>query len=288
MSGAGPQAAPADAEARFAPVLAGRWTPDKVTTMEAALAGAGDGDLVALGGMTLFRRPVAAAAELVRRGLRGLTLIDYTGGFEGDILIGAGCVAEVRSCYFGLDVLGLAPMHRRALAAGEIELADESEVTLALALRAARAHVDFMPARIFDGTEFPTPGSRFASVTSPFSGREYVAVPALTPDLAIVHASVADAAGNAFLGSDHGLDADLAAAARTTVITTERLVETEELGGVDVDVLADSVDHVVLAPRGAHPTACLPGYDVDFAFLADYVESCADGGFGRFLEERVL
>lgn len=256
--------------------------------MEAALADVGDGDLVALGGMTLFRRPVAAAVELIRRGLRDLTLIDYTGGFEGDILIGAGCVAEVRSCYFGLDVLGLAPMHRQALAAGEIELADESETTLALALRAARAHVDFMPARIFDGTEFPVPGSRFGSVKSPFSERKYVAVPALTPDLAIVHTPVADAAGNAFLGTDYGLDVDLAATARTTVLTTERLVETEELGDGDVDILAPSVDHVVLAPRGAYPTACLPDYDVDFGFLADYVEACAQGQFKRYLVDRVL
>jgi glutaconate CoA-transferase subunit A len=179
-------------------------------------------------------------------------------------------------------------MHRQALAAGAIELADESEVTLALALRAARAHVDFMPARIFDGTDLPVPGSRFESVKSPFSGREYVAVPALTPDLAIVHAAVADAAGNAILGSDYGLDVDLAATARTTVLTTERLVETEELGDGDVDILAPSVDHVVLAPRGAYPTACLPDYDVDFGFLADYVEACAEGRFERYLEDHVL
>jgi glutaconate CoA-transferase subunit A len=285
---ADPQAAVPDPEAGFAPVLAGGWTPTKVTTMAAALAGSGDGDLIALGGMTLFRRPVAAAAELIRRGLRDLTLIDYTGGFEGDILIGAGCVAKVRSCYFGLDVLGLAPMHRQALAAGEIELVDESEVTLALALRAARAHVDFMPARIFDGTGFPVPGSRLERVRSPFSGREYVAVPALTPDLAIVHATVADAAGNAFLGSDYGLDADLAATARTTVLTTERLVETADLGDGDVDILGASVDHVVLAPRGAYPTACLPDYDVDFGFLADYVEACAEGRFEGYLEDHVL
>jgi glutaconate CoA-transferase subunit A len=264
------------------------WLPDKVATLEEAIGLVRDGDTVAPGGMTLYRRPVAACAELIRQGRRGLTLLDYTGSFEGDILIGAGAVATVRSCYIGMDVLGLAPMHRRAAERAEIEIVDETEATVAYGLRAARARVDFLPARVLDRTDVRRVRPDLASVASPYSGREYVALPAIVPDVAIVHAPFADASGNATLLSEYCLDADLAAAARTTIVTAERIVGTEEIERRGADIVGGWVDRVVEAPRGAYPTSCFPDYDVDFAFLADYVEACADGRFREFLGDRLL
>lgn len=275
-------------EPEFRPLGSGRWLADKATSLGEAVAVVEDGQTVAFGGMTLFRRPVAAAVELVRRAPRELTLLDYTGAYEGDILIGAGCVSRVRSCYFGLDVLGLAPMHRIAIQEGRIEVVEETEATVALGLRAARAHVDFLPGRILAGTDIPKVRPDLRTTTSPYSGKEYIAVPALVPDVTFVHAVSSDAAGNAVLGSEYSLDVDMAAAARHTVVTAERIVPTSEIEEEGADLLGAFVDAVVELPGGARPTSCFPDYEVDLEFLADYVEACRAGEFERFLAERVL
>ena len=90
------------------------------------------------------------------------------------------------------------------------------------------------------------------------------------------------------LRGNHSLDPDLAAAARRTIVTAERIATTVEMEEHEADVLGGWVDHVVAAPGGARPASCHPEYDVDFAFLADYVEACRDGDFDAFLERRVL
>ncbi len=244
--------------------------------------------MLGLGGMTLNRRPVAACAEIIRQGRTGIDLVDYTGSFEGDILIGSGTVSTLRSCYFGMDILGLAPMHRRAVSAGSIRLIEETEATIAYGLRAAQANVDFLPARIWHETDMPGARPDLKEVASPYSNETYVAVPALVPDVAIIHAWKADAAGNAVLAGDLCLDASLAIASRTTIITAERIVDTAEIEEHEADILGGFVDFVVETPGGARPTACAPEYGIDFLLLADYVESCGEDRFGEFLEANVL
>ena len=264
----------------------GRWRDDKVTTLGAAIAAClSDGAMLALGGMALYRSPVAAAAEIVRQGLRNLTLLDYVAGFEGDILVGAGCVATVRSCYFGLDVVGLAPMYRTAVEQGRVQVIEETEVTVAYGLRAARAGIDFMPARTFSGTDMLSVRPDLALVPSPYSDDLYVAIPALVPDVAIVHAWCADGAGKAVLRSEYCLDADLAAAARRTIVTAERIVSTSEVESHGADIVAAHVEHVVEARRGAWPSSCYPDYRADLSLLMDDVDACRDDGFAIFLRD---
>lgn len=264
----------------------GRWRPDKLTTLRAAIAASvTDGAMLALGGMALYRSPVAAAAEIVRQGFRNLTLLDYVAGFEGDILVGAGCVATVRSCYFGLDVVGLAPMYRTAVEQGRVKVIEETEVTVAYGLRAARAGLDFMPARTFSGTDMLSVRPDLALVPSPYSDDIYVAIPALAPDVAIVHAWCADSAGNAVLRSEYCLDVDLCAAARVTIVTAEHIVPTSEVEAHGTDIIAAHVEHVVCAPRGAWPSSCYPDYRADLSLLMDYADACRDDGFAAFLHD---
>lgn len=272
---------------RFRPLVDAPFRAGKHASLQDAVGHVRSGDAVALGGMTLYRRPVACALAIARTGVTGLTLIDYAASIEGDLLIGAGCINRVRSCYFGMDVFGLAPMHRRAAQAGSIHIVEETEATLALGLRAARARVDFLPARILARTDVRAVRTDLQDVVSPYSGESYVAVPAIVPDIAFIHALMADEAGNAVLGSDYGVDADLAAAARRTVVTAERIVETAEIEQSGADVLGGFVDHVVHVPRGAWPTACHPLYETDMALLADYVEACRDGRFDSFVADRL-
>jgi glutaconate CoA-transferase subunit A len=97
-----------------------------------------DHTTLAFGGMTLYRRPVAFVRELLRRANRprDLTLMSFTSGIESDLLVGAGCVSKVRTCYFGLEAFGLAPKFTEKANRGEIEIIEETEASIVLGLRA--------------------------------------------------------------------------------------------------------------------------------------------------------
>ena len=112
----------------------------------------------AAGGSPLSPRPMAFALPLRQRFLRegaprGLTLLAFTAGLESDLLIGAGLVRRIRSCYVGLEIFGLAPHFTAAAAAGRIEIVEETEASLAFGIRARLAGVGFMPSHAWQGTD---------------------------------------------------------------------------------------------------------------------------------------
>jgi glutaconate CoA-transferase, subunit A len=259
------------------------WSRDKVTSLANALSHVEDGCALALGGFTLYRRPISAILALIDRGIRDVLLIDYIAAFEADILIGAGCVSTIRSCYCGMEIFGFAPMYRRAVADGLLESIAETEATMAYGLQAARARTDFVPARIYGGTQMLELRADLKVVTSPYSDAKYVAVPALHPDVTILHALMADDAGNAVLGSELALDSDLGAASKYTIVTAERIVSTAEIERHGADILGGWVDAVVEQPNGAWPSSCFPNYAHDMAFFADYMDACNDGRFATFV-----
>jgi glutaconate CoA-transferase, subunit A len=118
----------------------------KVVTLEEAVRLVGSGSILALGGMTLYRRPMAFVRALLNHHRRNgtpdnLTLLSFTCGVESDLLVGAGLVHRTRTCYFGLEVFGLAPMFTYLANRGEIEIQEETEASLAFGLRAKMAGV---------------------------------------------------------------------------------------------------------------------------------------------------
>src|SRR5690242_16027743 len=131
----------------------------------------------------------------------------------------------------------------------------------------------------------------FRTVADPYTGAEFVAIPAIAPDWAIVHVQEADAAGNARIHGPRYDDVYVARAARHLLVTTERLVEGSAFAAQPelTDFPAFLVDAVVVAPRGAWPTGCPQEYAADEAFLADYVAAAqTEDAFKQFLRERVL
>jgi len=136
---------------------------NKVITLQEAAELVKPNDTLALGGMTLYRRPVAFVRALLRRPdpPDGLTLLCFTAGYESDLLVGAGCVRRVRTCYFGLEIFGLAPMFTKAfenmakdLTTDPIlQVIEESETSLALGLRAHMNGVSFAPSTAWIGTD---------------------------------------------------------------------------------------------------------------------------------------
>ncbi len=260
--------------------------PPKLRSLPEAAALVREGDTLALGGMTLYRRPTAFARALLERhraegAPRNLTLLGLTGGFAGDLLIGAGLVARVRTCYFGLEIFGLAPMFTYRANRGTLEIIEETEASLAFGLRAQLAGVGFMPARAWLGTDLPALRPDVKTVTDPYSGEELMAFPAIQPDVAVIHALQADGEGNALLGGNKAMDEELALAAKTVIVTAEEVVPALE----KADLAAPLVDYVVLVPRGAAPASCYPLYPLDGAALLRYTEQAAGPeGFAAFLE----
>ncbi len=253
----------------------------QVLSLEQAVAAVKPGSTLALGGMTLYRRPVAFVRALLAAGIGDLTLLCLTCGFESDLLVGAGRVRRVRTCFFGLEAFGLAPMFTELATAGRVEVVEETEASLALGLRAQLAGVGFMPSRAWLGTDLPRVRPEVKTVRDPYSGEEYTAFPPLRADVVVVHAPVADRSGNARLGGNLGLDRELALACDEVIVTTERLVD--RLDG-PLEFAGVKTTAVVEAPRGAWPTSCYPDYPIDGDELLDYVQACSDGGFQAYLE----
>ena len=232
----------------------------KLTSLAQATALVHDGDTLALGGMTLYRRPVAFVRALLQREPppRELTLLCFTAGFESDLLVGAGLVRRVRTCYFGLEAFGLAPMFTQAATAGTLEVIEETEGSLAFGLRATLAGVGFMPGRGWLGTDLLKVRSDVQVITDPYTGEDVVAFPAVTCDVAVIHALRADRAGNAVLRGNLAVDVELSLVAERVIVTAEEVVERLEpcdhaQGRSSLDLTGIPVTAVVHAPRGAWP-----------------------------------
>lgn len=256
----------------------------KLTLTEAA-ALIGDSQTIALGGMTIYRRPVAFVRELLRRESRpqDLTLMCFTAGFESDLLIGAGCIGTVRSVYVGLESFGFAPMFTEAAQKGNIRILEETEASIVMGIRAQMAGVGFMPSQAWIGTDLPKLRPDVKTISDPYSGETLTAFPAIPLDVAVLHGLEADPYGSVKLNNNLGIDMELAYAARSVIVTVERLVEQVE-PSLDGHILPAPAAHfIVHAPQGAWPTSCYPAYPVTGGEFMRYVDSCNAGKFDEYL-----
>jgi glutaconate CoA-transferase subunit A len=243
------------------------------------------GCTLALGGVTLYRRPMAFALGLwARRGKQdapsGMTLLSFTGGPESDLLIGAGMVHRIRSCYVGLEAFGLAPHFTRAAQQGELQVLEESEASLAYGLRATLAGVGFMPSTAWRGTDLPRLRPDVQTVVDPYSGEKLTAFPAVRCDVAVLHALRADLEGNAEIGDHWGVDRELSLVADKVIITAEAIVPRLS----KADIIGPTVAAVVEAPHGAWPTSCHPLYPMDGFAILDYAEQAGTESEAELLE----
>jgi glutaconate CoA-transferase subunit A len=242
---------------------------------------------LALGGLTNYRRPVHFVKALLRRYLETgtpneLTLLVFTGGMESDLLLGSGMISRVRTCYFGLEIFGLAPMFTYLANRGEIEIVEETEASISFGLRADLADVGFMPGRGWLGTDLPKLRPDVKTIRDPYSGEELIAFPAIHPHVAVIHALRADHEGNALIGDNKGADIELVLAADIVIITAEEVLP--ELK--KADIAGPVVDAVIAAPNGALPTSCHPNYPLDGEALLEYSENVSDpDSFKTFMQK---
>ncbi len=250
-------------------------TGDKRITMQTAVdLVPAEGARLAFGGVTLYRRPMAFSLALVERfgrqgAPRDLTLVSFTAGVESDVLVGAGMVKRLRSCYFGLEAFGLAPHFTAAAGQGSIEIIEETEASLASGIRATLAGIGFMPSTAWIGTDLPKLRPDVKTVVDPYTGETLTAFPAFACDVAVIHALVCDPEGNASIGGNWGVDRELAMIAGTVIVTAERIVDRLQTA----EIAGPAVTAVVEAPGGAWPTSCHPDYPMDGLAVLAYAEA---------------
>lgn len=263
--------------------------PDKLVTLEEAAAKVRDGDVVALGGGLSARLPMALVRELIRQGRRDLHLVGSAHGIDVDLLVAANAVAICEESYVGFEQdLGLAPAYRRAAEGGELRIAESCCITMLTQLRAAETGVPFLPVRGVMGSDIRSLHPEYAEITCPFTGEVLVAVPALSPDVALIHASLGDRHGNLHFAMPYVLDERFASASQLVVATVERLASTEEVTSAGITVPAHVVAAVAEAPFGAHPSSCYPDYAYDRNHLREYVATAATAkGATDYLERFV-
>jgi glutaconate CoA-transferase subunit A len=252
---------------------------DKRTSLADAASRVTDGATVALGGGLCARLPMALVRELIRQGRRALRVVGSAHSMDADLLIAVGAVDVCEESYVGFEQdLGLAPAFRRGAESGSLTVRESSCVTVLTQLRAAEMGLPFLPVRGLKGTDLLDLHLEYGTVTCPFTGEDLVAVPALAPDVALLHAPIGDAAGNLHLDQPYVLDERFAHASRAVVATVDRIVGTDEVAAAGVTVPGHCVAAVAEVPFGAHPASCYPGYAYDRAHLAEYVKAAAIGG----------
>jgi glutaconate CoA-transferase subunit A len=236
----------------------------------------------------------ALARALVRRGARRLRLLGVpVSGFATDLLIGAGCVAEVETSAVSLGEAGFAPCFTAALKAGAITVRDATCPAIHTMLQAAEKGVPFMPLRGLIGSDILANRPDWRVIDNPFagSGDPIVLLPAKSPDVAAIHGVMADEEGNVWVGRRREL-ATLAHASRRVLATVERIVpgnmlEDERLAPGCIS--ATYVEAVAVAARGAWPVALLDEYGFDAAHVAEYARLArSEAGFSEYLDRYVF
>ncbi len=255
---------------------------DKLVDLTAVLPLILSNQTIALGGMTLYRRPVGFVQALLQRQPRpqNLTLLAFTGGLASDMLVGGGCISHSRTCYFGLESFGLAPMFTQAVTNGRLTIIEESEASIACGLRAAVGQLGFIPSRAWQGTDLFKVRPDVKTVIDPYSGETLTAFPAIQVDVAIIHVLKADRFGNAILGGNPTIDEMLTHVAKTVILTAEEVVDKLE-GPIELTGLP--VTAVCHLPNGAWPTSCYPAYSLDGEEILRYIDACNSGRFEDYV-----
>ncbi len=226
-----------------------------------------DGDTVALEGFTHLI-PFAAGHELIRQGRRCLTLVRMTPDLIYDQLIGMGCARKLVFSWGGNPGVGSLHRFRDAVENGwpaPLELEEHSHAGMAARYWAGAAGLPFGVLRGYAGTDL-VHHTTVASLICPFTGEEVTAVPALHPDVGIIHAQQADRSGNVQLWGISGVQKETVLASRRAIVTVEEIVpELEPRAGGTV-IPSWIIDAVCPVPGGAHPSYAQGYYDRDNGF----------------------
>lgn len=251
-----------------------------------------DGDSICFGGWGSTRKPMAMIREIIRSKKKNLTFMAF-GGLDIDILIGAKKIKKLIFPFMSLEPATNAPLNfRRARKEGTLNVMELSEHLFWQGLKAGAERLPFFPSRSGIGTDVLTVNPQIKVITAPYTREKLVAMPAINPDVVILHVNAADPSGWGQILGDPMFDSIMARAAKKTILSAERVVPLSELKQ-DYDHIEIGrmwVNAVVEAPYGAHPGNIYPEYrTVDEAHLAEYTKASADAeSFKAYLNKYVL
>jgi glutaconate CoA-transferase subunit A len=262
-----------------------------ITTLAQAVAElVHDGDSVALEGFTHLI-PMAAGQEIIRQRRRDLTLIRMTPDLIYDQMIGAGCASALVFSWGGNPGVGSLHRMREAMQDGwpaPLRIEEHSHAGMANRYAAGASGLPFAVMRGYTGTDLVEHTATISTVTCPFTGEVLTAVPALTPDVGIVHAQRADRRGNVQLWGITGVQKEVVLASRRSLVTVEEIVDTLDPVPGAVVLPGWAVTAVAVAPRGAYPSYAQGYYDRDNSAYKAWDEVSRDRDrFAAWLEENV-
>jgi glutaconate CoA-transferase subunit A len=261
---------------------------DKTMTPDDAVARLRSGMTLGIGGWGSRRKPMALVRALLRSEITDLHVISY-GGPDVGLLAAAGRIRRLTAAFTTLDSIPLEPHYRAAREQGRIDLTEIDEAMFMWGLHAAANRLPFLPVRAGIGSDVMRVNPGLRTVTSPYEdGEEFVAVPALRMDAALVHLNRADRLGNGqYLGPDPYFDDLFCEAADTAYLSCEQLVDTADLTKTHAPqtllVSRHTVTGVCETPGGAHFTSCAPDYDRDEPFQRHYASTPYPEFAARFL-----
>ncbi|HET6504980.1 MAG TPA: CoA transferase subunit A [Amycolatopsis sp.] len=250
-----------------------------------------DGDTVALEGFTHLI-PHAAGQEIIRQRRRDLTLVRMTPDLVYDQLIGAGCARKLVFSWGGNPGVGSLHRFRDAVQNSwpvPLEIEEHSHAGMANRYVAGASGLPFAVLRGYAGTDLPEHTETIKFITCPFTGERLAAVPAINPDVAIIHAQRADRNGNVQLRGLVGVQKEAVLAAGRSLVTVEEIVDelTPVPGGVVLPSWA--VTAVARVPRGAHPSYAQDYYERDNPYYEHWDSIGRErDSFARWLDEKVF
>ena len=266
---------------------------EKVMSLEEAAALVDDGDHVALGGCTLSRTPMAMVWALIRARKKDLVVSRSITSTEGDLFYGSGASRHVLTSWFSQGIVwGVSKVMRHYTETGQATFEEWSHMAIGVRYRAGAMGVPFIPVRSMMGSDLTGRVDGPKEMDCPFTGEKLLLVPALNPDVALIHVQRCDPYGNAQMDGLPFMDADIAMAANRVILTTERIVSNSQIRRAPdrTKIPFITVDAVVEAPYGCAPHECYGVYEPFLPNLDAYAALTggdAEAGVKEYLERYV-
>ncbi len=265
--------------------------PEFLSLHDAVQENIASGDVAAFEGFTHLI-PYAAAHEVIRAGITGLTVVRMTPDIIYDQLIGMGRVRKLIFSYAGNPGVGLLRRFRDAVEKGwpeRIEIEEHSHAALANAYAAGASGLPCAVFRGYQGAELTKVNPNIRHIECPFTGEQLAAVPSINPDVTFIHAQRADRKGNVLLEGILGVQKEAVLAARRAVVTVEQVVETLDAHPNACVLPAWTISAISRVPGGAHPSYAHGHYRRDNAFYQRWDRISSDRRqFCRWMEDNVL
>jgi glutaconate CoA-transferase, subunit A len=266
---------------------------EKVVTLEELASFVNDGASVGIGGSTLSRTPMATIWQLIRAGKKDLSCSRCIISTDGDLLVGSGVSTHIVSSWFAQGILwGLSKVMRHHVEGGSVRYDEWSHMAIGMRFRAGAMGVPFMPMRSMLGSDILKKRPEAKEFDCPFTGERLLLVPALNPDVALIHVQRCDAYGNAQIDGLQFMDIDLAMAANRVILTTERIVSNDRIRRApdQTKIPFFCVDAVAEVPFGSAPHECYGVYEPMIDHLEAYVEQVNGDpvkGMKKYLDDYV-